>query len=186
MLLGVSALLGVAAMLMIAKISDARDTQQARSLVEELGTDDLSKVKGTLTALAPYRAKAEPMLLDARLRANSDADRRKYSLALARLGIDASPDQISGLNEWLLNTDAASFAMLRDLLQPFADQLSATDWNTLEQPGSVALLRFKAACGAERSSFRRTTRLAFSAGSNRRRWSPKLWWLRLAGRTRLD
>ena len=144
-LVGLLAALGIMAMFIVGRINDARDAQQAKSLVEEVRTDDLAKFGDTLNSLKPYKAKAEPLLLDARLRAGSDEERQKFGLALALLGSDTSVNQMKTLNDWLLAVDSKSFKTLCNLLKPFGSQLADWDWQVLENDKADTGKRFEAA-----------------------------------------
>jgi formylglycine-generating enzyme required for sulfatase activity len=118
---------------------------RARALVDTVLTARTADVPAVVRDLGAYRLWADPLLREARARAESDGDARKQLHARLAL-LPSDPGQVDDLRERLLEAGPDEVGAIRELLAPHSDALVGPLWAVLEDRAADPGRRLRAAC----------------------------------------
>ncbi len=118
----------------------------ARMHADELRTRllsaEMAEVPPVLKEIEPRRSRVDPLLHEA---LSSETDpRRKLRLSLGLVHSDRT--QVPALYDRLLDASPEEFAVIRQVLEPFKDDLNELLWSVLENKQQDSDRRFRAAC----------------------------------------
>jgi len=118
---------------------------KADSFRDRLWGATTAEVPTILKEMGPYRDWVNPRLRDGLAQAEANNDSKKqlnFHLAL----LAADPDEANAIYERLLTSAAADFAVIREILLPYREQLNGRLWAELDSGKSDTDRRFRAAC----------------------------------------
>jgi hypothetical protein len=115
---------------------------QAQAQRERLLSADMAEVPALLAELEVHRGRVEPLLREALARESDAKKKLLLSLALVR----SDRDQVKFLYEQLLHAAPQDFAVIRQVLAPFQEDIRADLWQELAVREPNSSRRFRAAC----------------------------------------
>lgn len=123
-------------------VSEYRAQSQAQELRKRLADADIGNVPSILEEMQPYERRVAPLLREA---LESEADpKRRLQLSLGLVQTDR--DQVPFLLERLLQAAPQDFAVIRQVLAPFKDEILGQLWREFDERGRDSGRGFRAAC----------------------------------------
>jgi serine/threonine protein kinase/formylglycine-generating enzyme required for sulfatase activity len=125
-------------------IWEAVARNHAGTLRDRLVTAKVTEVPGIIEEIRPYRARVELLLREA-LSTGINA-KQKLNLRLGLLAVAADSAQLTPLYEELLKASPQEFAVIREILEPYKDDLTNDLWTDLKSRDAGSGSRLRAAC----------------------------------------
>jgi hypothetical protein len=119
---------------------DAR--REAVALRNHLLSAEIAQVPKILDAIEPQRAHVEPLLFAALVSETDSRRKLRLNLGLVR----SHPEHVSVLYDRMLEAPPEEFVVIRHVLAPFKDDLTARLWPELENTERGSDRRFRAGC----------------------------------------